>query len=72
MSITTFRSADAFGPLLVSELPPLSDMSAPRTGLLARVQDELALRRQTRDFARALGSAGHGEQGDLIALSRRG
>jgi hypothetical protein len=72
MSTTTFRTTDAFGPLLVSELPPLSVVPAPRTGLLARVQDELALRRQARTFARALGSAGPAEQGDLIALSRRG
>jgi hypothetical protein len=71
MSITTFRTTDAFGPVLVSELPPLTAATATRPGLLAGLREALALRRQARLLNRAIDSAGRSERGDLIALSRR-
>ena len=71
MSTTTFRNADLLGPILVSELPPLTRISVERPGLLARLREDLVLRRRARAFDRALGLAGPGEQGDLLALSRR-
>jgi hypothetical protein len=69
---TTLRTTDSFGPILVSEMPPLSVVGPARSGLVARVREDLALRRQARRFDRALGNAGHNEQNDLLALSRRG
>lgn len=73
MSTTTFRTIDSFGPILVSELPPLTVIATPRgPGLLARFGNSLLTRRDNRLFERAMLNAGPNEQGDLLAASRRG
>jgi hypothetical protein len=72
MSSITVRSVDTvdtLGPVLVSELPA---SSAPvRPTLLARLREELAARRESGAFERAIRRAGPSEHGDLMALHRR-
>jgi hypothetical protein len=70
MSTTTFRST--YGPILVSELPPVTLAAPASKGLLARLGRELTLRQQTRRLNRAIDNASQSERGDLLALSRRG
>lgn len=76
MSTATFtRSASLSsvavdGPALVSELPGAT-ATATRPGLLQRLREDLAVRREARAFERALGASGHAEAGDLLALRRR-
>lgn len=74
MTTATF-STPAFdlGPVLVSDLPaPRALQAETRTGLLARVREDLSARREARQFERALRSADHSEAHDLYALRRRG
>lgn len=72
MSTTTLSSSIDLGPLLVSDLPPAV---APQPTLLSRLLDavraDLAARRESRAFYRAVRTAGHDEAGDLMALRRR-
>jgi hypothetical protein len=67
MSTVTFDS-----PVLVSEVPASTIPAPPaRPGLLARCRDEIAQRRQSRAFERAVRRAGASEQSDLLAARRR-
>ena len=64
MSSTTFET----GPVLVSDLPPVTVPAARRLGLL---RDRLAEARDRRAFQRAVRLAGPDERGDLLAAARR-
>ena len=71
MTTTTFGTFD-MGPALVSDLPATRSLPrATRTGLLARVREDLVARREDRQFERALRRADHNEAGDLYAVRRR-
>ena len=73
VSPVTFRTTADLGPVLVSDLPAAPSDAAPRTGLMARVREELAARREQRAFLRAVSSAtSTDEAGDLWAARRRG
>ena len=59
------------GPVLVSDLPA-SAPTVARAGLWARVREELRLRRENREFLRAVNSSTSvDEVGDLWAARRR-
>ena len=64
MSSTTLET----GPLLVSDLPPVT--TTPR-GVLDGLRAVLVARRDRRSFERALRLAGSAELSDLVAASRR-
>ena len=69
-TVSTFRTTADLGPVLVSELPAAPVVA--RTGLLARLRDELTARREHREFLRAVnGSTSCDEVGDLWAARRR-
>lgn len=61
------------GPVLVSDLPAASTTTTtPRAGLWARVREELVLRRENREFLRAVNSSSSPDEvGDLWAARRR-
>ena len=60
------------GPVLVSDLPAAPATTTTRPGLWARLRDELALRRENREFLRAVNSSTSvDEVGDLWAARRR-
>lgn len=71
MTAFTVRNANFadFGPVLVSELPPVG---ALRPTLWARLRGDLAARRDARLFERAIRFATPSEYGDLLAMRRRG
>lgn len=75
MSTTTFtrstRTPALDGPTLVSELPVVTGAPA-RPGLLQRLREDLASRREARTFERALQASDWAQAGDLHALRRRG
>jgi len=64
MSTTTFE----MGPVLASELPPAPVVPS----VWFRVRHAVQTRVWERRFDRALRTASHAEQSDLIAASRRG
>jgi hypothetical protein len=57
------------GPLLVSDLPPVS---VPSQRLRTLVQTRIDAARSRRALQRALRTASHSELSDLIAQARRG
>jgi hypothetical protein len=59
----------SFGPLLVSELPPVGPLTP---GPLARLRTHLRQRVAEHRFEVALRSATPHEQSDLLAAARRG
>jgi hypothetical protein len=63
---------DRYAPALVSEVPAVAGLTTSRPGLWARLLEELASRRDSRTFERAISRAEHSEAHDLLALSRRG
>jgi hypothetical protein len=63
MSTTTVE----LGPVLASELPPVTHRPTPAQRFRAALQVRLAERR----FERALRRASHSEAGDLLAAARR-
>ncbi|HUR51256.1 MAG TPA: hypothetical protein VMZ11_03945 [Mycobacteriales bacterium] len=65
MTSATFES---LGPVLVSELPPVT----PLPGLVARVRLRATRRVHERRFERAVRMASPGEASDLLAVARRG
>ncbi len=68
MSTLALSRTPDLGPILVSELPPTL---ATRPSLFARLRADLTASRNGRSFERAVRSAGHNEQGDLLAARRR-
>ena len=64
----TSAALEPMGPVLVSELPPVT---MPPT-LMARLRTRVATRAQERGFEAALRRAAPWEQSDLLAASRRG
>jgi hypothetical protein len=64
MSTTTL---DQLGPVLASELPPVT----PQLTLVQRIRTALQVRVWERRFERALRHASHSEAGDLLAAARR-
>ena len=66
-TMTVGETFDILDPILVSDLPPVR----PTVPFLARLRTEVSRRRMERQFERALRTAGHDEQHDLLALARR-
>lgn len=71
MSTLSVRPASFldFGPVLVSELPPVT---ALRPTWWARLRENLALRRESRAFERESRLTGPNEYADLLVQRRRG
>ena len=66
-TMTVGETFDVLDPVLVSDLPPVR----PTVPFLARLRAEVSRRRMERQFERALRTAGHDEQHDLLTLARR-
>jgi hypothetical protein len=64
----TSATIEPLGPVLVSELPPVTMPPS----LLSRVRAAIAIRVQERRFEAALRYAAPGEHSDLLAAARRG
>ncbi|MDX6214639.1 MAG: hypothetical protein QOG99_223 [Frankiales bacterium] len=65
MSTASFET----GPLLVSDLPPVT---VPVPGFVDLLRARFSAARDRRDFERAVRFAGPNEQADLLAQARRG